>query len=290
MAPPYYLLIKRKIMEIFDFNKISYPKETAYFIGFVWADGSINRNNYVVIEINKDDALNLFNIFLKVCDFKYSERQRVKRKPQSKFFFNNKEMAQFFIKNGKYSNTVESHKKILKYIPDEYKIYFLRGLIDGDGCFYAQKPNKKWRNNAPQFTIAGRYEQDWDALPLDWQLGLLLGIFLGALGTAALSGGYKPRISEGEGSVYRRLAVTPVQGIIGGFLVMTGIQLSGDSVFGQFAAGIQLSGGAWVFLIAMAVSAILLACLLAQRGSSGAAKSKSSGGRAEKSAKKKGGK
>ena len=151
-------------MEIFDFNKISYPKETAYFIGFVWADGAINRNNYVVIEINKDDALNLFNIFSKVCDFKYSERQRVKRKPQSTFFFNNKEMAQFFIENGKYSNTIESHKKILEYIPDDYKIYFLRGLIDGDGCFYAQKPNKKWHNNAPQFTIAGRYEQDWDAL------------------------------------------------------------------------------------------------------------------------------
>ena len=146
------------------------------------------------------------------------------------------------------------------------------------------------RTVASEHCVEGVTEQDWDALPLDWQLGLLLGIFLGALGTAALAGGYKPRISEGEGSVYRRLAVTPVQGIIGGFLVMTGIQLSGDSVFGQFAAGIQLSGGAWVFLIAMAVSAILLACLLAQRGSSGAAKSKSSGGNAEKSAKKKGGK
>ena len=143
---------------------------------------------------------------------------------------------------------------------------------------------------ASEHCVEGVTEQDWDALPLDWQLGLLLGIFLGALGTAALSGWYKPSISDGEGSVYRRLAMTPVLGIIGGFLVMTGIQLSGDSVFGQFSAAIQLSGGAWVFLISMAVSAILLACLLAQKGGNGAAKSKSSGSKAEKSAKKKGGK
>lgn len=147
-----------------NFNEMEYPKEFAYFIGFVWSDGFINRNSYVVIEIIKDDGLNLFNIFSKVGEFKYSERKREGRQEQSTFFFNNKELANFFIENGKYSNTIESHEKILNIIPDEYKIYFLRGLIDGDGCFYAQKPNKKWNNNAPQFTIAGRYEQDWDAL------------------------------------------------------------------------------------------------------------------------------
>lgn len=139
---------------------------------------------------------------------------------------------------------------------------------------------------ASEHCVEGVTEQDWDALPLDWQLGLLLGIFLGALGTSALSGGFKPKFSDGSGSVPRRMFITPVLGILGGFLMMTGIQLSGDSVFGQFAAGMQLSGGAWIFLIAMAVSAVLLACLFAQRGGRNSAPA----AKAEKPAKKKGGK
>ena len=136
---------------------------------------------------------------------------------------------------------------------------------------------------ASEHCVEGVTEQDWDALPLDWQTGLLLGIFLGALGTAALSGGFKARLSNGEGSAARRILMTPVCGIIGGFLMMTGIQLSGDSVFGQFAAGMQLSGGAWIFLIAMVVSAVLLSVLLAQKGSGKSAPAK-------KPAKAKGGK
>ena len=139
---------------------------------------------------------------------------------------------------------------------------------------------------ASEHCVEGVTDQDWDALPLDWQLGILLGIILGAIGTAALSGWYKPRFSDGEGSVTRRVFMTPLLGILGGFLMMTGIQLSGDSVFGQFAAGIQLSGGAWVFLIAMAVSAVLLACLFAQRGGGKNAPAK----KVEKPAQKKGGK
>ena len=52
----------------------------------------------------------------------------------------------------------------------------------------------------------------------------------------------------------------------GGFLVMLGIQLAGDSVFGQISAAMQLSGGAWVFLIAMTVTGCALAILLERRG------------------------
>ena len=80
-----------------NFNEIEYPKEFAYFIGFVWSDGFINRNSYVVIEIIKDDGLNLFNIFSKVGEFKYSERKREGRQEQSTFFFNNKELANKYL-------------------------------------------------------------------------------------------------------------------------------------------------------------------------------------------------
>lgn len=104
------------------------------------------------------------------------------------------------------------------------------------------------------------------APPMDWQFGLLFGIFIGALGMAALARDLKPKLSSETGPVASGLLRTALLGLAGGFLVMTGVQLAGDSVLGQFSAGIQLSGAAWVFLIAFAASAVLLTVLLAQRG------------------------
>jgi hypothetical protein len=35
--------------------------------------------------------------------------------------------------------------------------YFLRGVIDGDGCFYINK-----KTNQTQFSLAGSYNQNWN--------------------------------------------------------------------------------------------------------------------------------
>ena len=35
--------------------------------------------------------------------------------------------------------------------------FFIRGWVDGDGCFYS-------RNSSSQFSVAGSYEQDWQAM------------------------------------------------------------------------------------------------------------------------------
>lgn len=44
---------------------------------------------------------------------------------------------------GKYPKSVEGHEKIYKYLKDELLwIYFLRGLIDGDGNFYINNKEK----------------------------------------------------------------------------------------------------------------------------------------------------
>jgi len=106
--------------------------------------------------------------------------------------------------------------------------------------------------------------------PMDWQLGLLIGILVGALGAAALAGDLKPRFSEGEGGNAVSMGRMVLCSLAGGFLVMTGMQLGGDSFLGQFSAAMQLSGAAWVFLIALAVSGCMLAVLLDRRsGGSG---------------------
>ncbi len=106
--------------------------------------------------------------------------------------------------------------------------------------------------------------------PLDWQLGLLFGMFLGALVAVLIGNKFKPEcFSEGDGSFTVKTLRTVGGGIAGGFLVMLGIQLAGDSVFGQLAAAMQLSGGAWMFLLAMTVTGSALAILLERRGEGG---------------------
>ena len=146
----------------FDFVTTKTPKELAYFIGFFWADGTINNGKYIVIEITSEDGENLLPIFTKICsNFKISRRKREGRKEQMTFLCLDKDFCEFLISKGKYSSTVESHEKILNYIPEKYKNYFIRGLIDGDGCFSKLDKSKKYFNITLSFDISGRYEQDW---------------------------------------------------------------------------------------------------------------------------------
>ncbi len=105
-----------------------------------------------------------------------------------------------------------------------------------------------------------------EELPLlDWQTGFLLGIIGGALAASIISGKWKIELFPGERKQKDFLAssaLTPVQGLVGGFLVMLGLQLGGDSFLGQWAAAIQFSTGAWVFLICAFFTATLLSVII----------------------------
>ncbi len=106
--------------------------------------------------------------------------------------------------------------------------------------------------------------------PLDWQTGFLGGIVLGALAAAIMSGNWKIRFfQEGASGIVIKSLDTILSGVIGGFLVMLGLQLAGDSFLGQWAAAMQLSGGAWVFLISCFVVAAGTAILLERRREGG---------------------
>lgn len=132
-------------------------------------------------------------------------------------------------------------------------------------------------------TVVGEYmgesvaDQSLSRPPqLDWQLGLLIGIFVGALAAALAGGKYKPEFSAPGGGAFTEKALRTVGlGLAGGFLVMLGVQLAGDTVFGQLSSALQLSGGAWVFLLAMAISGCTLAILLERRGEGGGKKASS---------------
>lgn len=136
----------------------SMSKEMAYFLGFFWADGYIKPDmKGIIIEIVKDDGDDIKHIFDKICSWRIYERDREGRKKQMSFYTSSASSVSLLSALGKYSKSSESHGKILDFIPNEFKIYFIRGLIDGDGCFY-------YNNKSTQIYISSNYNQDWEAL------------------------------------------------------------------------------------------------------------------------------
>lgn len=106
--------------------------------------------------------------------------------------------------------------------------------------------------------------------PLEWQTGFLGGIFIGALAAALMSGNWKIRFfQDKESGIISKSLKTVLYGVGGGFLVMLGLQLAGDSFLGQWSGALQLSGGSWIFLISCFVVASGIAILLENRGGSG---------------------
>lgn len=140
------------------FEKIT--PELAYWIGFFWADGSINLANCMRIEITEKDGEDLKNFFLSIFPFFINKRARKNKKAQMSFSVTDARVAELLKKLGKYPNSSESHEKVLCYLNNEKLTkYFLRGLIDGDGNFYLNK-NFEYA----QFTLASNLKQDWSYL------------------------------------------------------------------------------------------------------------------------------
>ncbi|MDD5727502.1 MAG: YeeE/YedE thiosulfate transporter family protein [Victivallales bacterium] len=119
-------------------------------------------------------------------------------------------------------------------------------------------------------TAANENLAELKAPPLEWQTGFLGGIFIGALAAALMSGNWKVRIfyEDSSGIVFKGLK-TVFMGIAGGFLVMLGLQLGGDSFLGQWSGALQLSGGSWIFLLSCFTVACGISILLENRGGGG---------------------
>ncbi|MCQ2377855.1 MAG: YeeE/YedE family protein [Victivallaceae bacterium] len=99
----------------------------------------------------------------------------------------------------------------------------------------------------------------------DGQFALLLGIFVGALLVALVSGNFR---FKGDGGIFFAL----IGGLAGGFLVMTGILVSGDTLWGHLTGCALLSAGSWVFLAAALGAAVFLSVLFAGASSGGTAR------------------
>lgn len=140
-------------------------KETAYCLGFIWADGYLwskpSKHQYkVMIEIIKTDYDILLPIFLLYHKGGTTYRHRPNRQPQGRFEFSHKKHFEQLVQWGYLSKSIQSPS--LNHIPKNVLHYWWRGYIDGDGCYY-----KHSTNSLKQFTIGSSYEQDWSTTQ-DW--------------------------------------------------------------------------------------------------------------------------
>ena len=141
------------VHNIDDFLTITRP-EIAYFLGFMWADGTSNCNT-LSCEFLSTDAIELIPLFQTIADCWITNRKREGRSEQTTVRIVDKRLMGFLKKTDFLQKSGGSPNKLLSTIPVELHPFWFRGLWDGDG---------NWYHNEKSIiaTLAGCYEQNWD--------------------------------------------------------------------------------------------------------------------------------
>lgn len=137
-----------------NFIKFQSP-EHVYILGFLWADGHIEKNRYRI------------NCCIKRVDFKYLKPifkstgiwniKHIMIRDKFKLTLiqtSNRILWDFLVENDYLIKSGASPDKILSKIPEHLKHYWWRGYFDGDGCVDVRK-------TANRVTISSVYNQDW---------------------------------------------------------------------------------------------------------------------------------
>ncbi len=138
----------------------------AYFLGFLWADGSIKGKNGIAIEIANCDAQELKELFNNIGFWQIRHRQRQKNgKPFGKlmtcYSITDKRLTDFLKENDYENKSTFSPNKILSKIPKNLHPAFWRGYCDGDGTVVCSPQAKK---QDLQIMFSSSYDQNWLAL------------------------------------------------------------------------------------------------------------------------------
>lgn len=124
--------IKRHYKQTFNecyFDNIDTPNK-AYLLGFLYADGCVNKNNVISFTVHQNDKeiLEMYVSELKATN----QITCVKNKPHVRLAFCSKHMCDTLINLGCKHNKTNSLE--FPAIPKIYKYDFIRGFMDGDGC------------------------------------------------------------------------------------------------------------------------------------------------------------
>jgi hypothetical protein len=129
------MAIKKRLYGVDEqyFSNIDTP-EKAYWYGFIWADGNVQRNA-LTIALHPKDTIILENF--KRCIASGHPIINVPQNNTNKLTITSKVLARDLVSlNITPQKTYDDHIPI---IGEEYKLFFLLGLFDGDGCFTTRK-------------------------------------------------------------------------------------------------------------------------------------------------------
>lgn len=128
--------------------------ESAYVIGFIWADGNLWENT---LRIFQSESTILKKI-LKVMDSKqtiksYNRKKRKNSKTEFSISFKCAALNEDLLNIGLHANKSKSIR-FPKHLPSELYSHFVRGFFDGDGSIWCRKRNKSFECS---ITLASKY-------------------------------------------------------------------------------------------------------------------------------------
>lgn len=137
---------RRKYKYNQDFFEVIDTEEKAYWLGFIMADGCINRNdsskpyNRVEINLKIDDIKHLEKFNNSIDSTHPIKTKEVNSKNHISLMcslrLNTKKMCDDLIKLGVTPN--KTSKEVIPKIQNDLIRHFVRGYFDGDGCLYKQ--------------------------------------------------------------------------------------------------------------------------------------------------------
>ena len=109
----------------------------AYLLGFLYADGCINKNNAVSFTVHQQDR-EILEMYIKELQAT-NEITNIKTKPHVRISFCSKHMCDTLINMGCIHN--KTYNLTFPDISSEYYYDFIRGFMDGDGCISTTNKN-----------------------------------------------------------------------------------------------------------------------------------------------------
>ena len=115
-------------------------EEKAYLLGFLYADGYLAKDGRIGIRLKIDDV-EILQMFQKyICPdtpIVHTNNQNLKRKSQVNLRWKSKQMYERLKQLGFNVDKTHTNSSIFKNISENYKLHFMRGFTDGDGCLQA---------------------------------------------------------------------------------------------------------------------------------------------------------
>lgn len=124
--------IRRHYKQMFNENyfDIIDTANKAYLLGFLYADGCVNKNNAISFTIHQDDR-EILEMYVKELQATNAITS-VKNKPHVRISFCSKHMCDTLKMIGCGQN--KTNELEFPDINEKYKYDFIRGFMDGDGC------------------------------------------------------------------------------------------------------------------------------------------------------------